>query len=213
MVVLRDLHRTITAAVAAGGGQKIYFYASDTDGFGIRHGFVAIPDGALACEVSFEGMDADRALDEIARLSFIKVHSLKILGGTPAPGAQTHAEIEHVVTLLDPDLRPRRVPPAAVAPVPIVAATAVAAPVAAPAAQAKPAIQLAHIQLERRAIELLRQMFGTSAADKVAAISIKHPPITNSSEFIGQCEQLASMIVGAGKARQLFQPLRDGVLE
>ena len=208
MVVLRDLHRAIVAAVEAGGGQKIYFYASDADGFGIRHGFVAIPERASACEVSFEGMDADSALEEIPRLSFIKVHSLKIVGGATAPGAQTRAELEHVITLLDPDLRPRRVPPPAP---PAVAPAAPAVP--AVPTLAKAPIQLAHIQLERRATDLLRQLFGTSASEKVLAISSKHPPITHSFEFIGQCEHLAAMIVGAGKARQLFQPLRDGVVE
>lgn len=208
MVVLRDLHRAVVAAVAAGGGQKIYFYASDTDGFGIRHGYIVVPEQALACEVSFEGMDADRALQAIPHLSFIKVHALKIVGGTTAPGTQTRAETEHVITLLDPDLRLRRPPPETPTPVAVASAPMPAAP-----APIKTANQLVPSPLERRATELLRQLFGTSAGDKVTAISRRHPPITQSSEFISQCEHLAAMIVGVAKARQLFLPLREGLVD
>lgn len=212
MANLGDLHRAIISVIDAGGGYKVFFYASDGDGYGVRHGFVGIVPDSRCCEISFERMDNESALREIPRLSFLKVHTLAMAGSSPLTGANPTLEISHLLNLLDPALRPAPAPSA------VTAAAAAAAPVPMPhpgngaaissAEKEAAAVRLAHIQLQRKATDLLKQLYGNSAGDKVSAIANKHSPVAQSEEFLTQCEQLAQVILGENRARELFQPLR-----
>jgi len=207
---LGDLHRAIVSVIDAGGGHKVFFYASDGDGYGIRHGFIGVMPDGRGCEISFERMDNERALREIPRLSFLRVHTLAMATSSPVAGINPILEIAHVLNLLDPALRPaapaRAMP--APAPVPVPAAHPASGTAGADPDKESAAIRLAHIQLQRKATDLLKDLYGSSAVAKVSVIASTHSPVAQPGEFIGQCEQLAGIVVGANKARDLFMPLR-----
>lgn len=210
VVSLEDLHRAIVSVVDAGGGHKVFFYASDGDGYGIRHGFIGVMPDGRGCEISFERMDNERALREIPRLSFLRVHTLAMATSSSVAGINPTLEIAHVLNLLDPALRlaaPTHAMPARLA-VPMSTAHPAGGTAASDADKESATIRLAHIQLQRKATDLLKNLYGSSAITKVSAIASIHCPITQSGEFIEQCEQLAGIVVGANKAQELFMPLR-----
>ena len=72
-------------------------------------------------------------------------------------------------------------------------------------------IHLAHVRLQKQAVEVLEQLYGKSAEAKVVDLAGKHDPITEPIPFLNDCEQLASMLVGAGRAHELFMPLRNSL--
>lgn len=215
MVALVDLHHAVADAAAQGGGKKIFFYAASDEGEGLRHGYIHVLAGGATCTTGFEGMDNDRALAEIARLRFIKVQALALMPGLSERGANAPMETPHLLNLLDPTLRPRGTAPArAPEPQPVAPAPAapgrpvVRHPPADDAGDKRAGIQLAHVRLRKQATELLSQFYGSSAEDKIVDVAKRHDPISHPIEFIAECERLATLMVGPGKARELFGPLR-----
>jgi hypothetical protein len=114
--------------------------------------------------------------------------------------------------MLDPEKQPR--------PAPAVSAVTADSPDSAPAtavAQADDAAQTvsntrpdsAHLQLKAEAIALLQTYYGNSAAQKVAEIEAKFPPLTEPVLFLDGCRQLAALLVGTLKANEVFKGLYD----
>lgn len=212
MADLGELHDALRTAVADGAGYKVFFYAAGKNGAGLRHGFIAVVD-ANTCQVNFEQLDSERALSEIAGLQFIKVQALRMLDQNPATGSNPLQNTRHVLSQLDPALQAGREPsPAAVGQI----ATGRSLPESenaqapAPVAEARQSDRdLAHARLKAQATALLQTYYGNSAAQKVADIAARHPPLTEPVQFLDACRQLAALLVGALKANEVFKDLYD----
>ncbi|MBN8481393.1 MAG: hypothetical protein J0L88_07390 [Xanthomonadales bacterium] len=225
LITLFDLHRAVTVAVAAGGGQRVYFYAAGGQAAGLRHGFISVLPGGASCVISFEKRDNDDALAEIANLDLVKVQPLLLSTSSATLDSNPELDTRHLLNLIDPALRARgvsaspRLPAPAPAPAPATRTPAAATPLPASngarheeSVQRRPSgIHLAHVRLQKQAVEVLEQLYCKSAEAKVVDLAGKHDPITEPIPFLNDCEQLASMLVGAGRAHELFMPLRNSL--
>ena len=205
MADLGELHEALRTAVADGAGHKVFFYAAGKNGAGLRHGFIA-------CQVNFEQLDSERALSEITGLQFIKVQALRMLDQNPATGSNPLQTTRHVLSQLDPALQPGREPLPAAGQVTTGRSLPESddAQTPAPVAEAQPSDRdLAHARLKEQATALLQTYYGNSAAQKVADIAARHPPLTEPVQFLDACRQLAALLVGALKANEVFKDLYD----
>lgn len=212
MADLRELHSALHAAIADGGGHKVFFYAAGKNGAGLRHGYIAVVD-PHSCQVNFEQLDNDLALFEIPRLNFIKVQGLAMIGQNPAIGANPMLDTGHVLNLLDPELQ------SASPGTPSSAAGAQAGAgktVTRDASQAAVANQrpvagprLAYARLQEDATAVLLTYYGNSAEQKVADVAARFPPSTQPVEFLNACRQLTAVLVGIPKANEVLKPLYE----
>lgn len=214
MADLKELQEALRSAVADGGQHKVFFYAAKDKGAGLRHGFIAVVDGK-SCQINFEQLDNERALNEIVRLKFIKVQNLPMLDQNPAVGNNPLLNATFVLKRFDPDQSPAA--DTGSADVRAADAGSVDAggsygnPLAdAIAALAPPAnVMLSHMRLKEEAIALLETYYGHSAPQKVAEAEAKFPPSTRPVEFLNACRQSAAVLVGMPKANEVFKGLYD----
>lgn len=209
MADLGELHDALRLAVADGAGHKVFFYAAGKNGAGLRHGFIAVVD-ADTCQINFEQLDSERALSEIAGLQFIKVQALRMLDQNPATGSNPLQNSHHVLSRLDPALLSSREPSPPASPT----TTGSSLPEsdiarAYPAEALQSERDLAHARLKEQATALLQTYYGNSAAQKVADIAARHPPLTEPVQFLDACRQLAALLVGALKANEVFKDLYE----
>lgn len=211
MADLGELHDALRRAVEDGAGHKVFFYAAGKNGAGLRHGFIAVVD-ADTCQVNFEQLDSERALSEIAALQFIKVQALRMLDQNPATGSNPLQNTRHVLNQLDPALQPGREPSPVAGQVTTGRSLPESDDAQAPAlvTEAQPSDRdPAHARLKEQATALLQTYYGNSAAQKVADIAARHPPLTEPVVFLDACRQLAALLVGALKANEVFKDLYD----
>ncbi|GEM_PF-889340 len=214
MADLKELQETLRSAVAEGGQHKVFFYAAKDKGAGLRHGFIAVVDGT-SCQINFEQLDNERALNEIVRLKFIKVQNLPMLDQNPAVGSNSLLNAAFVLNRFDLDRPP--VGNAGSADTSSADTGSVGArglhgnPIAdAIAALSPPAnVSLSHMRLKEEAIALLETYYGHSAPQKVAEAEAKFPPSTRPIEFLNACRQSAAVLVGMPKATEVFKGLYD----
>lgn len=211
MADLTELHSALRSAVEDAGGHKIFFYAAGKNGAGLRHGFIAIVD-ANTCQINFEHLDNESALGEIPSLRFIKVQALPMLGQNPATGDNPLQDTAHVLKMLDPAMQSRSAPVVSIAnagsPDPVRDTGAAHAHDAATNVSSSSAIST-HVRLKAEATALLQTYYGNSAAQKVAEIEARFPPLTEPVQFLDGCRQLAAVLVGALKANEVFKGLYE----
>ncbi|MCC7249050.1 MAG: hypothetical protein IT473_10550 [Lysobacter sp.] len=214
MADLKELQETLRSAIADGGQHKVFFYAAKDKGAGLRHGFIAVIDGK-SCQINFEQLDNERALNEIARLKFIKVQNLPMLDQNPAVGSNPLLNAAFVLKRIDPDQPPAgdagSVDSGSADAGSAYAGSGRGNPVAdAIAALAPPAnVMLSHMRLKEAATALLETYYGHSAPQKVAEAEAKFPPETRPVEFLNACRQSAAVLVGMPKATEVFKGLYD----
>ena len=209
MADLRELHDALRLAVADGAGHKVFFYAAGKNGAGLRHGFIAIVD-ADTCQVNFEQLDSEHALSEIVGLQFIKVQALRMLDQNPATGSNPLQNTRHVLNQLDPALRSSREPSPPVGQLASGRSLPESNNARVQVTEAQPGDRGdAYGRLKDKATALLQTYYGNSAAQKVADIAAKHPPLTEPVQFLDACRQSAAVLVGALKANEVFKDLYD----
>lgn len=212
MADLKELQETLRSAIADGGQHKVFFYAAKDKGAGLRHGFIAVVDGK-SCQINFEQLDNERALNEIARLKFIKVQNLPMIDQNPAVGSNPLLNAAFVLKRFDPDQAPTGAAAGPVDAGSVNVGSGGGNPLAdAIAALAPPSsVLLAHMRLKEEATALLETYYGHSAPQKVAEAEAKFPPATQPVEFLNACRQSAALLVGMPKATEVFKGLYDGL--
>ncbi len=206
MADLQGLCDTLQSLADSGASAKVSYYYVGEDGVALRNGAILVDHGVRA-HIDHGASDAAASIAAIATLKLVKVASLQMSEVRPAPHmalvdlAQLIAEFrEHV----------RR---AAAAPPPATAAPAPrpAEPAPAPGSTAQFVAILAapSIELRSEALKLLEPLFGVGAARKIDDFARLHPPAERPHEFLLQCQQHVSVMLGAGKAEALFRPLYD----
>ena len=154
------------------------------------------------------------AIDAIAALKLVKVASLQMSEVRPA-AHMASVDLSQLISDLRERLRRASSPPPAPVATPVatpVAASATAsAPSPAPGSTAQFVAILAApgIELRTEALRLLEPLFGVSATRKIDEFARIHPPGERPQEFLLQCQQHVSVMLGASKAEALFRPLYD----
>lgn len=160
------------------------------------------------------------------QLQYVKVDVLQTHSALVADPARPMLDTRHVLNVLDPELHAQvarqhpAAPSPARAPAPQPAAEPAAYPASAspapgpqprvvvkPPASEEARIGLAQVRVREQAIEVLTPLLGNGVLKKVDAIASRHSPVHQPSEFLRECESLASMIVGKTRAGELFAPL------
>jgi len=199
MTDLKELHQALETIKRNGKSAKLFFYFLNPNSGQMQSGFFAISQGESCC-ISFLSKPNDEALDEIPQLTLTKVTSLPAasmdLSNQPFPVCA----LDEVIARLNPANHTKPLP----APEPE-APRKVA--VAEPAMPSQPYVFYSHVAMQRDATSVLETLYGSSAQKKVDEIALKSPPHQYPKEFLDKCKLLASMMLGAAKADQLFQPI------
>lgn len=210
MADLKELQETLRSAIADGGQHKVFFYAAKDKGAGLRHGFIAVVDGK-SCQINFEQLDNERALNEIARLKFIKVQNLPMIDQNPAVGSNPLLNAAFVLKRFDPDQAPAAAAAGPVDAGPAHVGSGGGNPLADAIAALAPPVNLSRMRLKEEATALLETYYGHSAPQKVAEAEARFPPATQPVEFLNACRQSAALLVGMPKATEVFKSLYDSL--
>lgn len=210
MADLQDLCNTLQALAHSGESAKVSYYYVGDDGVALRNGAILVDHGVRA-HIDHAQLDASAAIDAIAALKLVKVASLQMSEVRPA-AHMASVDLSQLISDLRERLR-RASSPAPPAPVatPVAASATASAPSPAPGSTAQFVAILAApgIELRTEALRLLEPLFGVSATRKIDEFARIHPPGERPQEFLLQCQQHVSVMLGASKAEALFRPLYD----
>lgn len=205
MADLQGLCDTLQALADTGASAKVSYYYVGEDGVALRNGAILVDHGVRA-HIDHGQSDASASIIAIAGLKLVKVASLQMSEVRPAPHmasvdlAQLIAEFrEHI----------RRAAVTAPSPSAAPAPAREAAPAPGSTAQFVAILAAPGIELRSEALKLLEPLFGVGAARKIDDFARIHPPAERPHEFLLQCQQHVSVMLGAGKAEALFRPLYD----
>lgn len=205
MTGLRNLYDELVALRDSGRTGRVSFYFTD-DAARLQSGYIVVEGGAT-CYVHLRDAAPDEALAQIPGLRFAKVTTLPALA-TDHSGDVAGLPMDLVLAQLDPDTHATAAPTPSPAPAHVpMPALAVHAGPAATAASSKPHVFYSHLAMQKDALDLLEPLFGTGAAKKVEEFARQAPPHQYPKDFLGKCRQQAAMMVGKGKAEDLFAPL------
>lgn len=199
---LSDLRAAIAELKQSAKSGRVYFYAAGDHSGQLKHGYFSI-DAGRTCVIDYAKKGNDEALAEIAGMSFLKIVFMPVDGGQVVSATNPALAIDELLGKLTPAT-------AATASASIVEVPVTAAP-AAPAHQHDGIADLHQLALERDAVAILENFYGSAAEKKVAEVAAQFPPIHKPIHFLNNCKQLLAMMVGADKANQLFGPLYDKI--
>lgn len=174
---------------------------------------------SLSAEAAdFENLPADQAVRAITGLDLLQVFQLPLVNDAPPARPDCMLDMDALLLHLDDAVHAPRPAPAApplrqhAHPEPFHSSQVTAARDAQPAdashGGAQHANDLVRVRLEEKAVAILEAYFGNGATAKVHAIAAVHSPYDSPAGFLRECENLASMMVGAKKASRDFQDLR-----
>lgn len=208
MADLQDLCDTLQTLADSGESAKVSYYYVGEDGVALRNGAILVDHGVRA-HIDHGQLDASAAVAAIASTKLVKVASLQMSEVRPAPHMAS-VDLAQLIADLRERLRRAAAPPPPAA-VPAPAPTAPPEPALDPGSTAQFVAILAApgIELRSEALKLLEPLFGVSAARKIDEFARTHPPAERPQEFLLQCQQHVSVMLGAGKAEALFRPLYD----
>lgn len=216
MASIADLHRAVVDAAADGRAHRLSFYAKGDDGIRIRKGHLMIQPASRSW-VDFENLPAPQAVIAITGLELLQVFQLPMVNDAAPARPDYVLDVEDLLRVLDDAVHAPRAALAAspvhqpTSPQPFQSAqvTAVrdAQPPDASRGDALHANDLMRVRLEEKAVAILETYFGNGAAAKVRAIAAVHSPYDSPTGFLRECENLASMIVGAKRSSRDFQEL------
>lgn len=202
MADLNELHAALEALKQNHKSAKLFFYFLNRDSGQMQSGFFSINQGQSCC-ISYLNKPNDIALSEIPHLNFTKVMSLPttLMDLSSQPFAP--CELDDVLAQLNPANFIKTTP--APEPEPILEQS-----IAEPAKSAgQPYVFYSHISMQQDVINLLETLYGSSTARKVDEIALISPPHQYPHDFLNKCKQHASMMLGAKKADEIFQPIYD----
>ena len=209
MADLQGLCDTLQALADSGESAKVSYYYVGEDGVALRNGAIFVDHGVRA-HIDHGQPNASASIAAIAALKLVKVAALKMSEVRPA-GHMASVDLAQLIADFREHIRRAAVatPPPAAAPPP--APARAPEPVASPGSTAQFVAILAApgIELRSEALKLLEPLFGVGAARKIDDFARIHPPAERPHEFLLQCQQHVSVMLGAGKAEALFRPLYD----
>ncbi len=211
MADLQGLCDTLQALADGGASAKVSYYYVGEDGVALRNGAILVDHGVRA-HIDHGQSDASASIAAIAALKLVKVASLQMSEVRPAPHMASVDLAQLIADFREHIRRAAAAPPPAAAPAPAPAAPARAPePIPSPGSTAQFVAILAApgIELRSEALKLLEPLFGVGAARKIDDFARLHPPAERPHEFLLQCQQHVSVMLGAGKAEALFRPLYD----
>lgn len=209
MADLQDLCNTLQTLADSGESAKVSYYYVGDDGVALRNGAILVDHGVRA-HIDHGQLDASAAIDAIGAMKLVKVASLPMSEVRPAPH-MVSVDLSQLIS----DLRERLRRAAAPAPAPVAAKAPAPGPAPDPTpdpgstAQFVAILAAPGIELRSEALKLLEPLFGVSASRKIDDFARIHPPAERPHEFLLQCQQHVSVMLGAGKAEALFRPLYD----
>jgi hypothetical protein len=205
MADLQGLCDTLQSLADSGASAKVSYYYVGEDGVALRNGAILVDHGVRA-HIDHGASDAAASIAAIATLKLVKVASLQMSEVRPAPHM---ASVDLAQLIAEFNMHIRRAaaaPPRAAAPAP---RPAEPAPAPGSTAQFVAILAAPSIELRSEALKLLEPLFGVGAARKIDDFARLHPPAERPHEFLLQCQQHVSVMLGAGKAEALFRPLYD----
>lgn len=198
MANLKQLHETLESIKQNRKTVKLLFYFVNKDHHQMQSGFFLINEGQSCC-ISYLNQPNNTAFAEIPFLNFTKVMSLPAtmtdLSTQPFPAC----ELDELLNHLNPDNFTKISVPE---PEPILEQAA-----AKPAALSEPRVFYSHIAMQQDVIKLLESLYGSGANKRVEEIAITFSPHQYPTEFLDKCKLQASMMLGAKKADEIFQPI------
>lgn len=210
MADLQGLCDTLQSLADSGASAKVSYYYVGDDGVALRNGAILVDHGVRA-HIDHGASDAAASIAAIATLKLVKVASLQMSEVRPAPHMAS-VDLAQLIAEFNANIRRAAVAPPAPVPTPV--PTPVPAPRPAESAPGSTAQFVAilaapGIELRSEALKLLEPLFGVGAARKIDDFARIHPPAERPHEFLLQCQQHVSVMLGAGKAEALFRPLYD----
>ncbi|MFD0725461.1 hypothetical protein [Lysobacter brunescens] len=204
MADLQGLCDTLQSLADSGASAKVSYYYVGDDGVALRNGAILVDHGVRA-HIDHGASDAAASIAAIATLKLVKVASLQMSEVRPAPHMAS-VDLAQLIAEFNAHIRRAAVPAPAPAPVP---APRPAEPAPGSTAQFVAILAAPSIELRSEALKLLEPLFGVGAARKVDDFARLHPPAERPQEFLLQCQQHVSVMLGASKAEALFRPLYD----
>lgn len=205
MADLQGLCDTLQSLADSGASAKVSYYYVGEDGVALRNGAILVDHGVRA-HIDHGASDAAASIAAIATLKLVKVASLQMSEVRPAPHMAS-VDLAQLIAEFNTHIRrAAAAPPPAAAPAP---RPAEPAPAPGSTAQFVAILAAPGIELRSEALKLLEPLFGVGAARKIDDFARLHPPAERPHEFLLQCQQHVSVMLGAGKAEALFRPLYD----
>lgn len=205
MADLQGLCDTLQSLADSGASAKVSYYYVGEDGVALRNGAILVDHGVRA-HIDHGASDAAASIAAIATLKLVKVASLQMSEVRPAPHMASVDLVQLIAEFNTHIRRAAAAPPPAAAPAP---RPAEPAPAPGSTAQFVAILAAPSIELRSEALKLLEPLFGVGAARKIDDFARLHPPAERPHEFLLQCQQHVSVMLGAGKAEALFRPLYD----
>lgn len=206
MADLQGLCDTLQSLADSGASAKVSYYYVGDDGVALRNGAILVDHGVRA-HIDHGASDAAASIAAIATLKLVKVASLQMSEVRPAPHMAS-VDLAQLIAEFNAHIRRAAVAPPAPAPAPVPAPRP-AEPAPGSTAQFVAILAAPSIELRSEALKLLEPLFGVGAARKVDDFARLHPPAERPQEFLLQCQQHVSVMLGASKAEALFRPLYD----
>lgn len=206
MADLQGLCDTLQSLADSGASAKVSYYYVGDDGVALRNGAILVDHGVRA-HIDHGASDAAASIAAIATLKLVKVASLQMSEVRPAPHMAS-VDLAQLIAEFNAQIRRAAVAPPASAPAPVPAPRP-AEPAPGSTAQFVAILAAPSIELRSEALKLLEPLFGVGAARKVDDFARLHPPAERPQEFLLQCQQHVSVMLGASKAEALFRPLYD----
>jgi hypothetical protein len=208
MADLQGLCDTLQALADGGTSAKVSYYYVGQDGVALRNGAILVDHGVRA-HIDHDHSDAAGSIAAIAALKLVKVASLQMSEVRPAPHMASVDLAQLIADFREHIRRAAVAPPPAAAAAPAPARTPDPVPSPGSTAQFVAILAAPGIELRSEALKLLEPLFGVGAARKIDDFARIHPPAERPHEFLLQCQQHVSVMLGAGKAEALFRPLYD----